>query len=247
VDLLDAIDDTETLRTIYEQYYLDNSPFCRQYAELAAEEGNTDRAIEIAEDGLDEFGNADLRRFLLDLYADRDPARRRTLLRELFLQTDNWDYYEQLQDLCEDDRWDDIVAEFEVTFEDSNVHKLVELYLREGRTEAAFEAVIESARGGVETDLHRVVRDNGLATLSEYHADVADHDLETYYQTYEELLEPFLADTTGRDHYRTVIEYLEEMRELGFDERFETFVAHLKDKHSKRPAFLDEMGALSNV
>jgi hypothetical protein len=36
------------------------------------------------------------------------------------------------------------------------------------------------------------------------------------------------------------------MRELGFDEAFEAFVAHLKEKHSNRPAFLDEMEALED-
>jgi len=34
------------------------------------------------------------------------------------------------------------------------------------------------------------------------------------------------------------------MRELGFDDDLEAFVAHLKKKHSNRPAFLDEMEAL---
>ena len=34
------------------------------------------------------------------------------------------------------------------------------------------------------------------------------------------------------------------MRELGFEEEFERVVAYLKEKHSNRPAFLDEMEAL---
>jgi len=80
--------------------------------------------------------------------------------------------------------------------------------------------------------------------LSEYRADVADYDPETYYGVYEERLEPFLAETTGREHYQTVVGSLEEMRELGFDDDLEAFVAHLKKKHSNRPAFLDEMEAL---
>jgi hypothetical protein len=31
------------------------------------------------------------------------------------------------------------------------------------------------------------------------------------------------------------------MEELGFDDRFEAFVEHLRETHSNRPAFLDEM------
>jgi hypothetical protein len=36
------------------------------------------------------------------------------------------------------------------------------------------------------------------------------------------------------------------MRELGFDDEFEAFVAHLEEKHSNRPAFLEEMEALEH-
>ncbi|MCU4750927.1 hypothetical protein OB919_02840 [Halobacteria archaeon AArc-curdl1] len=45
----------------------------------------------------------------------------------------------------------------------------------------------------------------------EYRDDVAEYDTETYYEVYEELLEPLLSNTTGRKHYRTVLDYLEEI------------------------------------
>jgi len=244
-DLLDALDETETLRDVYEEYYLDIREFCVRYARLLADESDVDRAIEVAEEGLNAFSNVGvLRRFLIDIYADRDPERHKKLLREQFLQSGNWEYYEQLRSRCSDDEWEDVVGEFEARFEGSNVHRLVDLYLREGRTAGAFETVIETARDDPEDAFRRAVGDNGLAILSEYRGDIADYDPETYYEVYEERLEPFLADTTGRDHYQAVVEYLEEMRELGFDDEFEAFVAHLKQKHSNRPAFLDEMEEL---
>jgi len=244
-DVLDALNDTEALREVYEQYYLNIREFCVRYARLLADEGDVDRAIEVAEEGLDTFSNVGkLRRFLIDIYADRDPERHEELLREQFLQSGDWEYYEQLRSRCSDDEWEDVVAEFEARFEDSNVHRLIDLYLREGRTTDAFETVIEAARAELDDAFRRTVGDNGLAILSEYRDDVAEYDPETYYEVYEERLEPFLADTTGRDHYQTVVEYLEEMRELGFDDEFEAFAAHLREKHSNRPAFLDEMGAL---
>jgi len=246
-DVLDALGDTKRLRVVYERYYLDISKFCLRYARLLVEEGDVDRAIEVTEEGLDAFSNnGDIRRFLIDAYADRDPERHRELLREQFLQSGNWEYYEQLRSRCSDEEWHDIVAELEARFEDSNVRRLIDLYLREGRTADAFETVIEAARDEPDEAFWRAVGDNGLTILSEHRDDVAEYDPKTYYEVYKERLEPFLADTTGRDHYQTVVEYLEEMRELGFDDDFETFVAHLKEKHSNRPAFLDEMGALDN-
>ncbi|MEF8821835.1 MAG: SWIM zinc finger family protein [Halovenus sp.] len=244
-DVLDALGDTERLREVYERYYLDISTFCLRYTRLLADKGNVDRAIEIGEEGLDAFSNTgNIRRFLIDAYADRDPERQRELLREQFLQLGNWEYYEQLRSRCSDEEWNEIVAVLETRFEDSNVRRLIDLYLREGRTEEAFETVIEAARDEPADAFWRAVGDNRLAILSEYRDEVAAYDPKTYYEVYEERLEPFLADTTGRDHYQTVVEYLEEMRELGFDDEFEAFVAHLKEKHSNRPAFLDEMEAL---
>ena len=245
-DVLDALGDTETLREVYEQHYLNLRGFCLRYARLLVDEGEVDRAIEVAEEGLNAFSNSgDIRRFLIDVYADRDPERHKALLREQFRQSGNWDYYEQLRSRCSEDEWDEIVSEFEVQFKDSNVRRLIDLYLREGRTEEAFETVIEAAREEPDDAFWRAVGDNGLAILSEYHDDVADYDSETYYEVYEELLEPFLSNTTGRKHYRTVIDYLEEMRELGFDDDLEAFVNHLRDKHANRPAFLDELEALN--
>jgi len=244
-DVLDALGDTETLREVYAEHHLDIRQFCVRYARLLADGGEGDRAIEIAEEGLDVFSNVgELRRFLIDIYADRDPERHRELLREQFLQSGDWEYYKQLRSRCSDDEWEEVVADFEARFEDSNMHRLIDLYLCEGRTADAFETVIETARTEPDDAFWRAVGDNGLAILSEYRDDVGDYDPETYYEVYEERLEPFLADTTGRGHYQTVVEYLEEMRELGFDDGFEAFVAHLKEKHSNRPAFLDEMEAL---
>ena len=244
-DVLDALGDTETLREVCEEHHLNIREFCVRYARLLAAEGEVDRAIEVAEEGLNAFSNVgELRRFLIDAYADRDPERHRELLREQFLQSGDWEYYEQLRSHCLNDEWEEMVAEFEARFEDSKVHRLIDLYLREGRTADAFETVTEAAREEPDDAFQRAVSDNGLGILSEYRDDVADYDPETYYEVYEERLEPFLADTTGRDHYQAVVEYLEEMRELGFDDGFEVFVAHLKEKHSNRPAFLDEMEAL---
>jgi hypothetical protein len=244
-DVLDALGDTETLRETYERYYLDIQGFCPRYARLLAEEGDIDRAIAIAEEGLDTFSDdREIRHFLIDAYADRDSERYEELLQRQFLQSGDWEYYERLRSHCSDDEWDDIVVTFESQLAESNVHRLIDLYLREGRTTDAFDAVIEAARNGSTDASWRPVSDNGLSILSDYRRDVADYDPKTYYEVYEERLDPFLAETTGRSHYQTVVEYLEEMREFGFDDEFEGFLVHLKEKHSNRPAFLDEMEAL---
>ncbi len=244
-DVLDALGETGILQEVYERHYLDIRAFCLRYARLLADEGDLDRARTVAEEELEAFSNSgNIRDFLIDAYADRDPERYKTLLQEQFCQSGDWEYYEQLRSCCSEDDWDEIVPEFEAQFEESNARRLIDLYLREDRTADAFETVIETARKEPDDAFWRAVGDNALTILSEYRDAVADYDPETYYEVYEERLEPFLADTTGRGHCQTVVEYLEEMRELGFNDDFEAFVAHLKEKHSNRPAFLDELEAL---
>ncbi|MBO4249297.1 hypothetical protein IL252_15905 [Halomicrobium sp. IBSBa] len=89
--------------------------------------------------------------------------------------------------------------------------------------------------------MSRVFDSEDVATLKRYRADVADLHPEKYFEAYQERLEPYLASDTGRDHYRTVIEHLREMERLGFEDELAAFVARLREKHSNRPAFLDEL------
>ena len=56
-----------------------------------------------------------------------------------------------------------------------------------------------------------------------------------------EQLIPFAAGETGHRHYREITDHLESIQELVSDARFEEFVEFLKEKHSNRPAFLDEL------
>ncbi|GAD53940.1 hypothetical protein MBEHAL_2700 [Halarchaeum acidiphilum MH1-52-1] len=80
--------------------------------------------------------------------------------------------------------------------------------------------------------------------MQAYRADVADLDPEAYFEAYREVLEPYLAAETGRNHYRTVIDHLREMAALGLDGRFTDFLAHLREKHTNRPAFHDELDSV---
>jgi len=58
---------------------------------------------------------------------------------------------------------------------------------------------------------------------------------------YQKQLIPFAAGETGRRHYREIADHLETMQELVSDAWLEEFVDFLKEKHSNRPAFLDEL------
>jgi hypothetical protein len=87
--------------------------------------------------------------------------------------------------------------------------------------------------------LHR--RNQDADGAFDHQDDIADIDPDAYFDAYRDRLEPFLSDQTGRTHYRTVIGHLERMAEIDADRELSSFVDRLKEKHSNRPAFLDEL------
>lgn len=103
---------------------------------------------------------------------------------------------------------------------------MIELYVREDDLEKAFETVLDR---------------EDLEIFRQYRDPVAEIDPNTYFEAYQNRLESYLAADTGRDHYRTVIAHLEELGRLGLDEERRVFVERLREKHSNRPAFLDEL------
>lgn len=86
------------------------------------------------------------------------------------------------------------------------------------------------------------LKDNeDLSLVRKYRGSVATVDPVEYFKFYRELLVPFAAGDTGRRHYRDIADHLQEMQGLVPKARFEEFVDFLKNKHSNRPAFLDEL------
>ncbi len=214
------------LSTLYEEVYLENPRFCKQYAERLIDEGHEDRAIEVVEDGIETFRSTiDLRWLVADLYRDRDPEKYRRTLKELLLDHTEWKAYDELKDICDDQQWQSLYQEFERQFED-NRQKLIRMYVHEGDLEKAFAELRES---------------ENLSLVRQYRESVATVDPVEYFEFYRELLVPFAAGETGRRHYRKIADHLEEMQCLVPEERFGEFLDFLKDKHSNRPAFLDEL------
>jgi hypothetical protein len=227
VYLLEELDEEKALLGLYEETYLESSRFCKQYAQRLIEEGNEDRASDVLEDGIDTFRSpADLRQLATDLYRDRNPDKYRETLKRLFLDHTEWDAYDELKDASDDEGWQSIYEEFEGHFEETDRQQLISMYVHEDELEKAFDELKDS---------------ENLSWLRRYRDPVATVDPVDYFEFYREQLVPFGAGETGRRHYREIADHLDEMQELVPEERFEEFVDFLKDKHSNRPAFLDEL------
>jgi hypothetical protein len=239
--LLEALDREATLLALYEHSYLENSSTCRAYAELLAERGEYDPALDVLADGIETFRSTQsFERLAAELYRERgrdgDDQRSRDLLAELFLDHGDWEAYEELKGRVSDEEWAQLRAEFVDTLtarrrqagpSRRDERRLLKLLISEGERERAFELVVECA---------------DLDWLKRYRGSVADVDPERYFEVYREQLVPFAANETGRKHYRKIADHLEQLQALCLDERFEEFLSFLKEEHSNRPAFLDELG-----
>ncbi|EMA65928.1 SWIM zinc finger family protein [Halorubrum distributum] len=225
--ILEELGDEDALSQLYEEIHLESKRFCKEYARRLIDEGNEDCAIEVVEGGIHTFRSPrNLRWLAADLYEDRDMDEYRTTLKQLFLDHMEWAAYDDLNSVCDDQEWQSIYEEFERHFERDDRKDLVAVYVHDDDLEKAFVELKENA---------------DLSSVRQYRDPVATTAPVEYFELYRELLVPFAAGDTGRRHYRDIADHLEEMQGLVPKARFEEFVGFLKDKHSNRPAFLDEL------
>jgi hypothetical protein len=225
--LVDELGDEEAVLSVYDDVYLDNAQFCKQYAERLIDRGNEERALRVVEDGFATFGSTTALQWLAaDLYQERNPDAYRETLEHLFLDHTEWDAYDELKATRDAGSWKAIYEEIVTYLENNDQRRLIDVYIHEGELEDAFSAVVAS---------------ENLAWLQRYERSVSEVDSDAYFEAYKDLLVPFAADETGRRHYREIADHLETMQDLVPADRFEKFVGFLKNKHSNRPAFLDEL------
>ncbi|TKX74598.1 hypothetical protein EXE46_07800 [Halorubrum sp. GN11_10-6_MGM] len=223
---LEELGEEEALSALYEEVYLESTRFCKEYAKRLRDDGDEERAIDVIEDGIHTFGSTrNLRWLAADLYEGRNPDSYRDTLKQLFLDHTEWAAYDELKEICDNQEWQSLHQEFEQQFADDR-QQLIKLYIHDGDLEKAFAELKDS---------------DDLSLLKRYREPVASVAPVEYFEQYRELLIPFAAGETGRRHYREIADHLEEMQELVPEERFEEFVGFLKDEHSNRPAFLDEL------
>ncbi|CCQ33502.1 adenosinetriphosphatase protein [Halorhabdus tiamatea SARL4B] len=227
VYILEELGDEDALSQLYEEIYLESKRFCEEYARQLINEGKQARAIQVIENGIHTFRSArELRWLAADLYENRDMDEYRDTLKQLFLDHTEWAAYDDLKSVCDDQEWQSIYEEFEQRFQRDDRKDLVALYVHDDDLEKAFVELRENTN---------------LSSVRQYRDPVATTAPAEYFELYRELLVPFAAGDTGRRHYRDIADHLEEMRGLVPETRFEEFVDFLKDKHSNRPAFLDEL------
>jgi hypothetical protein len=205
------------------------------YAQRLLKDGDLEKAVKVAEEGLALFpdhASRGLREFLSDIYRDTDPGRYQEIQMSLFFLTRDWKYYERLKMASPPEMWpvrlDEVLAHFSRDKWDKWM--VIDIYLREQMHEQA---------------LREVFALKSLSTLSQYYKHLVSLDPDQYFNAYRELIIPFAGKETGRKHYKEVVSYLKDMKAIeGHEGEIKEIVERLREKHKRQPAFIDEMKGL---
>lgn len=234
--ILDKVNDKEGFYDLVQRYYCKGRDFCLLYAHRLERDGRSREAVKIAEEGLCLFPDhltKELRRFLNRFYETEFPQRYKQNLITLFVQDRQWSDYDRLKELCsqeEQEEWDRVFSAIISELSKGRFGSkdtIIHIYLREGMFAQALEQVLAQ---------------RSLSTLSHYHKELSVRYPEEYFNACKELIMPFAESRTGRPHYRSIVGYLRQMKQIeGFEDEFKELVSLLKNKYSNRPAFLDEM------
>ena len=232
IHILKNLEEENELEELYEKVSHVNSELCLDYAKWLKEKDRKGRAIDILEGGLQQSGGSDrtdLRKLLVDLYEGRDQEKYVANLMKLYKDKPNKEYYRELKSAAPDEKWGWVRKWLEDKLYGYN---LIDFYLREGDDQNAFEEVMES---------------ESLRSMQNYIDDLGQYDPEKYFDAYAELISSFLAEDTGRRHYREAISHLRELNKLDLSDRLKELVEELKRENDNRPAFLDEISSFTVI
>ncbi len=233
--LLSRLKETAEFYALMIQHYRSSSDFCLQYAKQLLEDGDRTKAIQIAEEGTALFPDRlskDLRDFLSEKYRETDPDKYKQQLLSLFFISGEWNYYERLKAAETDGEWKETIDKILAHFAGDRYGRgrLIEIYLREKMHDAA---------------LREVMAQKSIQSLRTYHRRLADLYPKEYFCAYKELIVPYAECRMGREHYRDVASILKEMKGIkGFESEVREIVEQLRRDNRRKPAFIDELGAL---
>jgi hypothetical protein len=172
-----------------------------------------------------------IREFLSEIYEHSNPEKYTENLLWLFLNINEWKYYEALK-ASSSGSWKEILPGIidSLSQDRFGISRLIDVYLREKLYDVALKRVLES---------------RSLSLLANYHKDLAGRYPNEYFQAYRELIHSFAGNETGRRHYQEVVSHLRKMGEIrGFESEFAEFIGLLRQENRRRPAFIDEMKVL---
>jgi uncharacterized Zn finger protein len=230
--LLSRLKELKEFYALMEKHYRTSDDLCLMYAQQLLKDGDREKAVKVAEEGLalfPDYASMGLREFLSEIYREDDPEKYREISLSLFLLTREWKYYERLKMALSPEEWHGLLQKIVARLSKERFHRdtLIEIYLREQMYDDA---------------LGEVLAKKNISTLSMYQNKLAHLYPEQYFNAYRELIFPFAEEEMGRRHYKEVVSYLKSMREIeGFEGAVQEIVERLREENKRKPAFIDEM------
>ncbi len=199
LSVLERIEDgSDNMMDFLQSYHEKSESLCTKYI-WGLMESDTDEALQIARKASKMFKNpekfARIRSFILEQKGD--PSRV-DVLREMFIATSNWTYYEKIKDVADD--WD---AQLEAILSDlknyGSVHTHIDVLLHEGKTDDAVMATLESCN---------------LDLLDAYSGEFSRKYPSQYYDKYAEQLPALVSAATTIHDYDDIKRHIGIMRNI---------------------------------
>lgn len=210
------------------KYYRDDDKICVSYIRHLRRK-DKQAALRVAEEGAEIFSySKEIRNIVHGLYEKTDP-RYVMSLRRFFMDGLSWRHYDELKKRSDD--WDDELASIIDELEHDKKHyMLIEVLLREHMTDRAVRLILQCDQ---------------LALLEEHHDTICKIYPEKCHAAYKKHIDKLARDAHGRSSYKFVKKHLKKMKNVpDHKKEFAAFVEHLKKRHARQPAFLDEIRRL---
>lgn len=215
----------DRLTKVLAKHYRDDHKICAAYIKHMRER-DRQAALSIAEEGVRMFPTGmEIEAILHSLYKKTDPRFAESAER-IFLRDGSWKHYDELKKVSRD--WDSkLESIIEKLRRMGNYQLLIRVLFRERRTDEAVWLVLQS---------------NSLLILEAHHSKVCELQPEECHAAYKRHIDLDAKGARNRLAYHSIQLHLRMMKSVpGHEKEFEEFVAYLRKRHARQPAFLDEI------
>ncbi len=155
-----------------------------------------------------------------------------TLAESLFINSADFNHYETLKDVIPQAEWaqyvEKLITKLSPRYREWGSSVIGEIYRRESMWERLRDYVLA----------------NGIHTLQAFRTDIEQRYPESAVAIYKETVYNGLKQSSSRDVYHQMTDYLRRIKQLGQPELAHQIAADLKQKYNNRPAMIDELNRL---
>jgi hypothetical protein len=161
--------------------------------------------------------------------AEKDTSEILRLVRELFLQTAKFEYYDFLNQIIPEEHWSEVVRGLLENLENRSwgKHVQAEIYVREALWEPLLEISLRM----------------GESCLNSYRKYLEPRFPDEVFRAYKQIVYQRLSRTSNRAIYAEAAEYLVRMDNMGYRKEAEGIKKDLIAKYSRRKAMIEELNA----